>query len=103
MSSIDLSGLVGGPGALADTGGPPGPDVLVGGPAGSGLEDSGGPGGPDALVGGPAPDTGAFSSDHTGGALGLIRTAITRSVAEQPRQAAVGCAIRPGSGIRARV
>jgi hypothetical protein len=51
MVPPDLAQLLG-----PDTGGPVGPDALVGGPPGSGLEDTGGPAGPDALVGGP--DTG---------------------------------------------
>jgi hypothetical protein len=77
MSSIDL-------GPLADTGGPPGPDALVGGP------DTGGPPGPDNFVGGPGggpparrspgphdvPANAAITSDHSGEDLDHIRTAI---------------------------
>jgi hypothetical protein len=63
--------------------------AVVGGPPGSGLENTGGPPGPDALVGRPpppdaggGPDTGrgkgpgAVTSDHSGGVLDFIRTAI---------------------------
>jgi hypothetical protein len=69
----------------ADTGGPPGPDALVGGP------DTGGPPGPDNFVGGPGaappgrgappgphdvPANAAITSDHEGSDLDHIRTAI---------------------------
>lgn len=74
--SADMAALLGGapPPGLADTGGPPGPDALVGGP------DTGGPPGPDNFVGGPgaAPtSTRAITSDHVGASsLDHIRTAI---------------------------
>lgn len=48
MAAINQASAAGPGGAGPDTGGPPGPDSLVGGP------DTGGPPGPDNIVGGPA-------------------------------------------------
>lgn len=66
MFPPDLQNPMAGP-PPSDTGGPPGPDALVGGPPGSPLQDTGGPPGPDALVGGP--DAGGPPAD-TGGPPG---------------------------------